>query len=155
MRSINNIYNYIYPPPRLARTAFLIFRRQASSLHSTYLPTCTSLPSVPSYLLRDLKSACRLGPPHAPRPSLKSSKNLLNSSENLLKPFKTHSKPPQTSQNLLKTTKTLGKRSRGPSRSSPGRLPDPQKAFKMSGFFDITLNLREPFKILRFILFLQ
>ena len=57
------IYIYIYPPPRLARTAFLKFPRQASSLHSTYLPTGTSLSTVPSYLLRNLKTAAERGAP--------------------------------------------------------------------------------------------
>ena len=49
-------YTHANPPPRLARTAFLIFRRQAPLYH---LLTYTLVPPyfVPSYLLRDLNPA--------------------------------------------------------------------------------------------------
>ena len=55
----------IYPPPRLARTAFLIFRRQAPLYH---LLTYTLVPpyTVLCTLLRDLKICYRLGAPLPP-----------------------------------------------------------------------------------------
>ena len=114
------------PPPRLARTAFLGFGRRPGP--STLL-TYPHLPPYPLNLLTlgGLNLACGRGA-GLPRTLLKPSKNLLNPFENLLKPLQTRSEPPKTFQNLFKTTKTLGKRPRGPSRSSPGRLPDLQKS---------------------------
>ena len=98
----------------LARTAFLSLGRQAWTLHSTHLPTFTSLPTEPTYL----RGPEIRGPPWGgpPRTLLKSSQNLLNPSENLLKPLQTRSEPPKTSQNLQNHQNTR--------KTSPGTLPE-------------------------------
>ena len=59
-----------YPPPRLARTAFLRFRRQASSLHSTYLLTHLYLLTHRTFL--PLKGPDIGGPPCVPLTPLRS-----------------------------------------------------------------------------------